>query len=70
MRQAIGAVMKEEMGPLKAAKAFNVPRSTLTDYVKTNDTDIEKLLFNPSIFTGSDFLANARDQEAVSEEDY
>jgi hypothetical protein len=69
MRQAIGAVKKKEMGLLKATKAFNVPRSTLTDYVKTNDTDIEKLPFNSDIFKESDFLANARDQEAASEED-
>jgi hypothetical protein len=68
-RQAIRAVKKKKMGLLKAAKAFNVPRSTLTDYVKTNVTDIEKLPFNPDILTESDFLANERDQETASEED-
>jgi hypothetical protein len=47
MRQAVKAVKKKEMGPLKTAKAFNVPRSTLKDYVKTKDTDIEKRLNVP-----------------------
>jgi hypothetical protein len=37
MRQAIGAVKKKEMCLLNATKAFNFPRPTLTDYVKTND---------------------------------
>jgi hypothetical protein len=69
VRQAIRAVKKKEVGLLKAVKGFNVPRSTLIDYVKTNDTDIEKLLYSPDIFKQSDFLANARDQEAASEED-
>jgi hypothetical protein len=31
MRQATAAVKKKEMGLLKAAKAFNVPPSILTD---------------------------------------
>jgi hypothetical protein len=60
MRQAIGAVKKKEMGLLTAAKACNVPRSTLKDYVKTNDTDIEKLPFNPDIFTESDFSCQCK----------
>jgi hypothetical protein len=53
MRQAIRAVKNKEMGPLKADKSFNVPRSTLKDYVKTYDTDIEKPPFNPDVFTES-----------------
>jgi hypothetical protein len=46
MRQAVKAG-KKEMGLLKAAKAFNVPRLALKDYVKTKDTDIEKRLHVP-----------------------
>jgi hypothetical protein len=47
MRQAVKAVKKKEMGLVKAAKASNVPRSTLKDYVKTKYTDIEKRLHVP-----------------------
>jgi ribosomal protein L19 len=34
MLKAIEAVKKEEMGTLKASQNFNVPRSTLRDYLK------------------------------------
>jgi hypothetical protein len=39
------------------------------NYVKTNDTDIEKLPFNPDVFTESYFLADERNQEVAIEED-
>jgi hypothetical protein len=35
MRSAVQAVRDEEMGFLKAAKTFDVPRSNLLDYVKS-----------------------------------
>jgi hypothetical protein len=34
MLKATEAVKKEEMGTLKASQNFNVPRSTLRDYLK------------------------------------
>jgi hypothetical protein len=33
MKQDIGTVKMKKMGLMKAAMAFNVPRSILTDYV-------------------------------------
>jgi hypothetical protein len=39
MRSAVQAVRDEEMGFLKAAKTFNVPRSTLLDCVKSTDSE-------------------------------
>jgi hypothetical protein len=36
MIRAVEAVLNKEMGLLKASKTFNVPRSTIKDYVKIN----------------------------------
>jgi hypothetical protein len=34
MKRAVEAILNKEMGQLKASKSFNVPRSTIKDYVK------------------------------------
>jgi hypothetical protein len=36
MKRAVEAVLNKEMVLLKASKTFNVPRSTIKDYVKSN----------------------------------
>lgn len=47
MKEAVTAVKKKEMGLLKASKAFNVPRSTLKDYVKKHEDELQTLLDVP-----------------------
>lgn len=47
MREAVLAVKRKEMGLLKASKTFNVPRSTIKDYVKKTEEELEKLLEVP-----------------------
>lgn len=47
MKEAVVAVKNKEMGLLKASKTFNVPRSTLKDYVKKPMEEIETRLCVP-----------------------
>jgi hypothetical protein len=42
MVAAVNAVRRNYMGLNKADKSFNVPRSTLKDYVKKGEHDVEK----------------------------
>jgi hypothetical protein len=42
MVAAVNAVRRNDMGLKKAAKSFNDPRSTLEDYVKKGEHDVEK----------------------------
>lgn len=44
MVQAVAAIKEKKMGYLKASKTYNVPRSTLEDYVKHKTKDIQALL--------------------------
>ncbi|GBP59179.1 CENP-B homolog protein 2 [Eumeta japonica] len=44
MKTAVEAVRTKEMGYKKAVKLFNVPRSTLKDYVKKSDKPIEDIV--------------------------
>lgn len=44
MRGAAQAVRNKEMGFLKGSKLFNVPRSTLENYVNNNTKDPETIL--------------------------
>lgn len=43
MKKAVTAVREKKMGFLKASKSFNVPKSTLEDYVKNKEKDVEEL---------------------------
>ncbi|KAK9719307.1 CENP-B N-terminal DNA-binding domain [Popillia japonica] len=47
MKLAIRAVREKEMGYLKALKVFDVPKSTLKDYVKQFDKTPEQLVAAP-----------------------
>lgn len=47
MKEAVITVQNKEMGLLKASKAFQVPRSTLKDYVKKPAEELQKLLDVP-----------------------
>lgn len=47
MKQAVLAVKNKEIGLLKASKTFEVPRSTLKDYVKKPIEEIQTLLDVP-----------------------
>ena len=47
MIEAVIAVKNKEMGLLKASKIFQVPRSTLKDYVKKPEDELQKLLDVP-----------------------
>lgn len=47
MKEAVTAVKNKEMGLLKASKIFDVPRSTLKDYVKKPVEDIQELIEVP-----------------------
>ena len=44
MIEAVNAVKKKKMGYLKASKVYNVPKSTLEDYVKHKTKDINALI--------------------------
>lgn len=47
MRKAVNSVKNKEMGLLKASKIYNVPRSTLKDYVKKDSSDLENVINVP-----------------------
>lgn len=44
MVQAVAAIKEKKMGYLKASKTYNVPRSTLENYVKHKSKDVQALL--------------------------
>jgi hypothetical protein len=41
---AVNAVRRKEMGLKKAAKLFNIPRSTLKDCVKKDEHNVEEMM--------------------------
>lgn len=43
MREAVLAVKRKEMGLLKASQTIYVPRSTIKDYVKKTEEELEKV---------------------------
>lgn len=47
MKEAVIAVKNKEMVLLKSSKAFQVPRSTLKDYIKKPEDELQKLLDVP-----------------------
>lgn len=44
MEQAVAAVKEKKMGFLKASKTFNVPRSTLENYVNSKQKNVDELI--------------------------
>ena len=44
MKEAVAAVKEKKMGYLKASKFYNVPRSTLENYVNHKSKSVEDLL--------------------------
>jgi hypothetical protein len=52
MNEALGAVIRLEMGYLKASKYYDVPRTTLSRYVKQTATKLaRKPVFPPNLKT-------------------